>query len=389
MRGDLTPSTSDRRHVGEDEAVARDDLARHGADRAGEHRAAGDAGVELPVLAAGIDPRRQIREERGVESPRGEGRGKPPRIHADDRRLEAGGDHARGERGGVAAPERKLRRDAGTRELPFAVGAHVLEKEVSEHDPRDAVGPRGRRRAGHRAFVVRVDARAAGSTPCGRAAPGPRPVGRGPPRGRRASRRGRSPDVSVVRSPTISTSPRSPDDVQREGAVLAGAPRDERRVERAPSPDRGRPWLGPAVPENVGDAAAEVLVAGHDEEGVGEAVQVAHVHGPTGSDRDSATTSRSARRQTVRATWRCAAPGLPPGRMKFSSGESSSERRSMSFSRATTWRSSIRGTGRLRLVLLEDAEIGAEMEELVLDVPQRLGDRVAQTRSRGRRRGRC
>ena len=48
------------------------------------------------------------------------------------------------------------------------------------------------------------------------------------------------------------------------------------------------------------------------------------------------TTDRSARRQTVRATWSAAAFGAPPDRMKFFSGFSFGSYESMTRSRALT-----------------------------------------------------
>jgi hypothetical protein len=51
-----------RLNVAEDEALAFDDLARFACDRLGEDRSAIHEGVELAILAAGIDLRGQVFE---------------------------------------------------------------------------------------------------------------------------------------------------------------------------------------------------------------------------------------------------------------------------------------------------------------------------------------
>ncbi len=58
----------------------------------------------------------------------------------------------------------------------------------------------------------------------------------------------------------------------------------------------------------------------------------------------SVTTRRSARRQTVRATWSAAASGVPVGRMKQVSGSSSSSWLSIAASRCSTWAAVIRSS---------------------------------------------
>src|SRR3954451_23560541 len=103
------------------------------------------------------------------------------------------------------------------------------------------------------------------------------------------------------------------------------------------------PTSGAAVPEHVRDPPLQVLVAGHDEEGVREAVQVLHDEAADGllarqpdGQALRPPASRPPRRQTVLATWSCAAPDEPPGRMKLSRYGSSSESSSISRSRAST-----------------------------------------------------
>jgi hypothetical protein len=84
----------------------------------------------------------------------------------------------------------------------------------------------------------------------------------------------------------------------------------------------------------------------------------------------SSTVSRSARRETVRQRWRCAASGEPPGRMKDRSGWSrafiasisASSRVHLAFDHAQ------RRVGGLGVLLhLGAAEVRAEVEEVVLD----------------------
>ena len=49
--------------IAEDETVPLDDVASDAVDRFGEDRAGVDEGMELAVLAAGIDVRRQFGEQ--------------------------------------------------------------------------------------------------------------------------------------------------------------------------------------------------------------------------------------------------------------------------------------------------------------------------------------
>ena len=104
------------------------------------------------------------------------------------------------------------------------------------------------------------------------------------------------------------------------------------------------------------------------------------VQGPTGSWRPRAMTMRSARRQTVRATWSCAAPGRAAGEDEVLEGrELLGEPVHELLERDDVALLDPRH-GHLRLVLLEDAEIGAQVKELVLDRAERFDERLVQSR---------
>lgn len=92
-------------NVGEDESVALDDFAAFDGDRVTEHGAVVDAGVELAVLAAGVDVGREVAEEVFVEVSSGEFAGEFLGIDADDAGLDSGGDHFVEEGTRVAAPD--------------------------------------------------------------------------------------------------------------------------------------------------------------------------------------------------------------------------------------------------------------------------------------------
>src|SRR5206468_4249238 len=82
-----------------DEAVAVDDVAARAVDRGGEPGV--DEGVELAVLAAGVDGGRKVGEEPLIEAATGERRIELTRVDADERCFEPRGDELVGELGGV------------------------------------------------------------------------------------------------------------------------------------------------------------------------------------------------------------------------------------------------------------------------------------------------
>jgi hypothetical protein len=82
---------------------------------------------------------------------------------------------------------------------------------------------------------------------------------------------------------------RNPAAISRRRAVISdAAPTDEIRLRHPAAPLREPIWgsfsrcgkgSGPAVPEDVGDSAPQILVPGHDEEGVRQPVEVFHHEG--------------------------------------------------------------------------------------------------------------
>src|SRR5690606_18920810 len=92
------------------------------------------AGMEFPVLAAGIAARRQVAQQGGVELAAAE-RGVELRgVDATQDRAIAAIDEPPREARGVLAPQREQAAPAEARELRFAVGAHVREEQVAERD---------------------------------------------------------------------------------------------------------------------------------------------------------------------------------------------------------------------------------------------------------------
>jgi hypothetical protein len=193
-----------------------------------EHRPCRDGGVELAVLAAGIDARRQVGEERGVEAPAREARIEPGGIDGDEMRLEPRRDDLVRQLVRVASPEREDRLHPGFGHARLAVGADILKEEVAEDHVADAIGGDGLERLGHAGLVDLV-----------RAGPGQAHLDQRQAKRRhlrveeargacRASPRGRRPrSRSSARRPT-SARPVRRASMQREGAVLPARPRQDR-----------------------------------------------------------------------------------------------------------------------------------------------------------------
>lgn len=97
-----------------------------------EHGAVPGQGVKFPVLAAGIHPGGQGSQEGRAEFMTTKPGVQLARIQGADPGLEPGVDHRLRQLGRVAAPEREERRDAGPRQLPLPIGAHILKKEIPE-----------------------------------------------------------------------------------------------------------------------------------------------------------------------------------------------------------------------------------------------------------------
>src|SRR5690348_17364218 len=86
-------------------SVAHDDVAKRVADRGRETGAARDEGMEFATLAARVDARRQVAEQRAVERAAGERCIEQRRVHANQPRLEAAVDELVGQRARRAAPD--------------------------------------------------------------------------------------------------------------------------------------------------------------------------------------------------------------------------------------------------------------------------------------------
>jgi hypothetical protein len=123
--------------VAEDEAVAVDDVAAGAPDRGAEDGPGVDKGVELAVLAAGVNDSREVGEQPPVKIATGERRVKLTRVDADERCLEPCSDELVGEFGGIEPPNRKNSVFACRRKPLLSVGADVLEEEVAVGDSVD------------------------------------------------------------------------------------------------------------------------------------------------------------------------------------------------------------------------------------------------------------
>ena len=94
-------------NVGEDESVALDDLSAFDGYGVAEHGAVVDAGVELAILAAGVDVGWEFAEEIIVEVAACEFAREFFGVDADDAGFYSGCDHLVEEVAGVAAPDGK------------------------------------------------------------------------------------------------------------------------------------------------------------------------------------------------------------------------------------------------------------------------------------------
>jgi len=132
--------------IAKDKAVTLDDLARLACDRLGEDRSGMDEGVELAVLAAGVDAGGQVGEQLLVIRTPREGGVERSRVQTDDPRLEAGGDELSCQGARVASPQWEETAPAGCAESRLAVGADIFEKQIAESDRLDTgQGWRGER----------------------------------------------------------------------------------------------------------------------------------------------------------------------------------------------------------------------------------------------------
>src|SRR5437867_3852686 len=125
--------------VGIMSAVPHDDVADPDGDRPPKDRAVVDKGMKLPVLAAGIDARRQRGKQVLIVRPPHETRADLP-LDAGQIALEAQRDHLEGQLGCVSFPERKNPPHIRLGQVPFPIGAQVFQKQVAESDRLDTSG---------------------------------------------------------------------------------------------------------------------------------------------------------------------------------------------------------------------------------------------------------
>jgi hypothetical protein len=115
--------------------------------------------VELAALAAGVDRRRQLGQQRGVEVARREPLVQGARIDAGQPGAQPAGDHLGRQRAGRLAPQREEWPDPGRGQLLLAVAADVLQEQIAERHGGDARGARPIEGGRHRRFVLGVAAR--------------------------------------------------------------------------------------------------------------------------------------------------------------------------------------------------------------------------------------
>ena len=114
-------------------------VAHHDFDRAcvnamREERAVEHERVELAVLPAGVDRRREVAEEAPVVPPPRERAGQPGRVDADRQGLVARVDELVCRPRCVAEPEREDGGAADRRKLLLTGAPHLLEEQVAESD---------------------------------------------------------------------------------------------------------------------------------------------------------------------------------------------------------------------------------------------------------------
>jgi hypothetical protein len=115
--------------------------------------------VELAVLAARIDARRQLVEERAIPLATDERRGEHARVDARHPGAQAAGEHPIGQLARRNAPDGKERRQPRARQPILAVAADVFEKQIAEGGMREAIGDRGCDSLPHPRLVHLVRAR--------------------------------------------------------------------------------------------------------------------------------------------------------------------------------------------------------------------------------------
>src|SRR5260221_3565745 len=139
--------------IGEDEAVALDDLAALDGNGPTEHRPSVGERMKLAALAARIDRRGQFGEQSGVEVATGEAAIEHPRIDAREPRDKAGGHHLARESGSVGTEQGEDRGQARAGEALFPVATNVFEKEIAKRHVSETLVDRPVDRGSHRTLV--------------------------------------------------------------------------------------------------------------------------------------------------------------------------------------------------------------------------------------------
>lgn len=124
------------KQVAEDEAVSLDGLAAAAADRSVEDRATVNERVELAVLTARVDTRREVGEQLRVEGATGERAIELLRVNADEDRSEAVPDKAASKLCCVGAPERESGCPACLGKALFPVSSDLREEQIAEANVR-------------------------------------------------------------------------------------------------------------------------------------------------------------------------------------------------------------------------------------------------------------
>src|SRR4029077_13509376 len=115
-------------------------------------------GVELAILAAGVDSRGQIAEERNGEVAAGETSVDHFGINARGDSAELGSVETADEFASLALPDGEERGHADAREIFLAVGAEIFQEDVAESDLSHAIGVMDAQGFFHARLVNRIDA---------------------------------------------------------------------------------------------------------------------------------------------------------------------------------------------------------------------------------------
>ena len=121
-------------------SIARDGIADFHCHRPAKARTIMHERVKLPMLAARVDPRRQILQQAAVI--RSPGKSEPDfSFHARKYRLESHPDELSRRLPCVTLPDGKEAGHPCLGQVGFAPRPQVLEKEIAEADSEDALGP--------------------------------------------------------------------------------------------------------------------------------------------------------------------------------------------------------------------------------------------------------